>query len=498
MSKLAGLSGAQSLGLAAVGAVAVTAAVAWFGGAFDREAEVAQPVALMPAPKVSAPVVDAPKAAPEPVAVAPKPEEAAPAPAAEPAEPAKTAVEPAPEPEPQVAEAAPEPAPAPEPPRFDLVRVEADGSAMVAGRARPGANVAVEMDGAEIGRSVAGGDGSFAQFLEILPSAAPRVLRLRMDLEGAEPLYSSETALIAPTVPAVVAEAEAPVVAVDNAAAAVAEVASAEPVVTPAEVAKAEPQLPEPVAKPETVVAGTEPAPQPEAAKTPEPVAGTAAVATEPSVPVATVAADAKAGAETVAESQAVTENLPKAETARTEPAAVPRAPAVIVAGSDGVRVVQPPEPSPEVMSSVALDTISYSDEGEVELSGRAQGTGFVRVYIDNRPVTTQRIAADGNWRTGLPDVDTGVYTLRVDELDEEGEVVSRVETPFKREAQHVVVSAGQAAAVTVQPGDTLWAISRENYGEGLLYVRLFEANRDRIRNPDLIYPGQVFDIPRE
>ena len=81
MSKLAGLSGAQSLGLAAVGAVAVAAAVAWFGGAFDREAEVAQPVALMPAPKVSAPVVDAPKAAPEPVAVAPKPEEAAPAPA---------------------------------------------------------------------------------------------------------------------------------------------------------------------------------------------------------------------------------------------------------------------------------------------------------------------------------------------------------------------------------------------------------------------------------
>ena len=50
--------------------------------------------------------------------------------------------------------------------------------------------------------------------------------------------------------------------------------------------------------------------------------------------------------------------------------------------------------------------------------------------------------------------------------------------------------------AVTVQKGDTLWAISRESYGEGVLYVRVFEANRDRIRNPDLIYPGQVFTIP--
>jgi len=47
-----------------------------------------------------------------------------------------------------------------------------------------------------------------------------------------------------------------------------------------------------------------------------------------------------------------------------------------------------------------------------------------------------------------------------------------------------------------VQPGSTLWAISREHYGEGVLYVRVFEANRERIRDPDLIYPGQVFALP--
>jgi len=50
--------------------------------------------------------------------------------------------------------------------------------------------------------------------------------------------------------------------------------------------------------------------------------------------------------------------------------------------------------------------------------------------------------------------------------------------------------------AVTVQPGSTLWAISRRNYGEGIMYVRIYEANRDRIRDPDLIYPGQVFTVP--
>ena len=51
--------------------------------------------------------------------------------------------------------------------------------------------------------------------------------------------------------------------------------------------------------------------------------------------------------------------------------------------------------------------------------------------------------------------------------------------------------------AVTVQQGDTLWAISDTVYGDGLLFVRVFEANRDQIRNPDLIYPGQIFNSAR-
>ncbi|MGQ0567894.1 MAG: LysM peptidoglycan-binding domain-containing protein [Gemmobacter sp.] len=50
--------------------------------------------------------------------------------------------------------------------------------------------------------------------------------------------------------------------------------------------------------------------------------------------------------------------------------------------------------------------------------------------------------------------------------------------------------------SVTVQPGFTLWAIAQGQYGDGVLYVQVYEANRDRIRDPDLIYPGQVFALP--
>jgi len=178
---------------------------------------------------------------------------------------------------------------------------------------------------------------------------------------------------------------------------------------------------------------------------------------------------------------------------------------AVLLSDESGVRVLQPPaatEAPPEVMSSVALDAITYSDQGNVVLSGRAQGDGFVRVYLDNQPVASSQIAPDGGWRSDLPQVDTGVYTLRVDEMDSDGTVMSRVETPFKREDRTLVdgqeKTAQTARAVTVQPGNTLWEISRDRYGEGPMYVRIFEANRDRIRDPDLIYPGQIFTVPQD
>ncbi len=206
------------------------------------------------------------------------------------------------------------------------------------------------------------------------------------------------------------------------------------------------------------------------------------------------VVAEAEVGAEVEAD--------PAAEPEGT-PAKAPAAPTVLVQTKDGVSVMQSSstlETAPEIMANVALDAISYSESGEVELSGRGGEDRFVRVYLDNTPVTTSRIEENGNWRMQLPRVDTGIYTLRVDEVDDAGTVVSRVETPFKREDQAKLQANAApdtpAKVVTVQPGSTLWAIAAERYGSGTLYVRVFEANKDRIRDPDLIFPGQVFDIP--
>ena len=177
------------------------------------------------------------------------------------------------------------------------------------------------------------------------------------------------------------------------------------------------------------------------------------------------------------------------------------KAPVVMIADDDGVRVVQPDTAKKE--SDVALDTISYDDEGDVALAGRGQPSGFVRIYLDNTPISTASMDGTGQWNTALSEIDPGIYTLRVDQLDPTGQVSSRLETPFKRESIETLQSQllaleepARINVVTVQPGNTLWAIARKRYGLGVLYVRVFEANRDKIRDENLIYPGQIFELP--
>ncbi len=59
------------------------------------------------------------------------------------------------------------------------------------------------------------------------------------------------------------------------------------------------------------------------------------------------------------------------------------------------------------------------------------------------------------------------------------------------------VSAAGDSRQLHVVHGDNLWNIARAHYGEGLRYTLIFNANKDQIRDPNLIYPGQVFSLPK-
>ena len=89
-----------------------------------------------------------------------------------------------------------------------------------------------------------------------------------------------------------------------------------------------------------------------------------------------------------------------------------------------------------------------------------------------------------------------GIHKLRVDLIGEDGKVAARVESPFAR--ADFALKLRDDDFVVVQPGNSLWRIARSAYGEGIRYSTIYQANTDQIRDPDLIYPGQIFLVPSE
>jgi nucleoid-associated protein YgaU len=143
----------------------------------------------------------------------------------------------------------------------------------------------------------------------------------------------------------------------------------------------------------------------------------------------------------------------------------------------------------------LSLDALDYDHGGDVAMSGRAAPGAELQVYLNDRPLGTTEADERGAWRLAPPGaVAEGIYRLRVDRLNK-GKVVERIEMPFARQvAAADVPPEGQ---VLVQPGNSLWRIARQSYGEGVRFTLIFEANRTLIRDPDLIYPGQIFVLPR-
>ena len=146
-------------------------------------------------------------------------------------------------------------------------------------------------------------------------------------------------------------------------------------------------------------------------------------------------------------------------------------------------------------VDSITLDTISYSDNSDTELAGRARLNYSIRIYLNNKLETEVKVNESGAWKTTLSDIQAGIYILRLDELNQDGLVESRLELPFRREDEALIQAMGEGS-ITVQPGNSLWRIARKYYGKGMQYVEIFERNSHLIKDPDLIYPGQVFSLP--
>lgn len=436
------------------------------------------------------------------------------------------------------------------PPVFDILRVEKDGSVLIAGNAE--ANSVVELinpDGSVLGKTKAGPRGDFVIILDNPLKPGNHELYLRSVLPQKTPIISAEAGIVhvpgadgGEVLAMVSKEGEASRILIKPKAEAP-KVVVKKPAVTPAPAA-AKPEKPTKVAKLEPVIAKKEVVEQP-APIISKPASD--APKEKPAAPVAKV-------------------------TPKVEKAPEPAAPVV-------VKPIEKPVvklPAPVFSPKVVVEAVEV-EGGKIFIAGAVKRGLSVRVYIDNVPLGTVRGTADDRFLLQKTySLSAGHHTVRADVVNRtSGKVLARAEVPLVHEPAPVVVvkvqpkpvapkvipaapkpvakaapvvpkvekvvqepevpqivakpvqpaapkvvtapvqekpkadpeykvaSIGTPVAVIhtgstiiIKPGDNLWRISRKTYGRGIRYTTIYNANRDQIRDPSRIYIGQIFKLP--
>ncbi|NWG71919.1 MAG: LysM peptidoglycan-binding domain-containing protein [Parvularculaceae bacterium] len=157
--------------------------------------------------------------------------------------------------------------------------------------------------------------------------------------------------------------------------------------------------------------------------------------------------------------------------------------------------VLQEPTADEAGLGPLSLDVIDYDDSGAVIFAGRAEPARVVQLFINRQFLAEATSDVEGRWTISPAQaIAPGVYTLTAVQLDENGRPKYAIELPFERASlSDIDLRDGR---VVVQPGNSLWRIARRAYGKGAQYTIIYEANADQIRDPDLIYPGQIFTVP--
>jgi len=439
-------------------------------------------------------------------------------------------------------------------PSFDVTPALVDGNLLVAGRAGPGAVVTVLVDGVAAIDVVADAGGQFAAFLALDESESARAITLSARMGDGAAVASEGALIVAPALPQ--AEDSPPPSSVADAASAptpepapdgdvvaspstdtvalASEEPSDRPADTPGTEAGAAPAaatvLPEPApGRPEVAGNAATPGPSVVPVTPPPPEAAEANTGPAPPAPAANVPP---------ALLLATPDGVRVVQPAGSGSAQADLALDAISYGTEG-SVDLDGRASPGALvrlyrdNTLAAEARAGADaRWQADLGGVAPGLYRLRIdelapdgrvvrrielpFLREDPAALAAAAAavpglaaapasppepPGAAALPAPDATSAATAAPVPAVPD-----AAPEIPTATAGEDGVASAPSLATpaapavrlglVTVQPGNTLWGIASEQYGAGLLYVRVFEANRDRIRDPDLIYPGQVFTVP--
>ena len=400
------------------------------------------------------------------------------------------AIDPVADPTPASPESEAVPVPAPSLPKIDVWRVSPEGEAVVSGLAEAGARIEVLVDGVSVAAGDATGSGEFALLFTLAPNPEPSLMWLNMTGAAGTPVASEEMVALGP--------------------------------ISGPQLAEVAPAEPEPAQLPEEVVADLAPA-VPALL-----LSDTGAVVLQEAQPVQpdamtqvmidTIAYTPEGevqvgGRGTVgALVRLYLDNAQKVELAVAEGgtwlATLPEvAPGIYTLRVDqmeaGGKVTSRFETpfKRETLEALAAASApaAATDLAEAASAADPEPTADqpapAAVPADPEPSVTAAPAAPA---LAVADAapDATVAPPVAEPAPEAAEPAPAADPAPPADPAPVADPAPKLVTVTVQPGFTLWGIAQERYGDGVLYVQVFEANRDRIRDPDLIYPGQVFAVP--
>jgi nucleoid-associated protein YgaU len=177
--------------------------------------------------------------------------------------------------------------------------------------------------------------------------------------------------------------------------------------------------------------------------------------------------------------------------------------------------------PAPVSGARIAIQSVEADAPGGLVAKGSAQPNTALRLYLNQADVAEAKTQSDGRWSLTIKGgMSPGGYVIQADEINPSGAtVVASANAPFDYpdvptapalQAAAAPASAEPSSATSpadpviqsvqtkrVVTGHTLWALSKSYYGDPTRYPAIVDANRAQIHNPNVIYPGQVFVVPK-
>ena len=166
------------------------------------------------------------------------------------------------------------------------------------------------------------------------------------------------------------------------------------------------------------------------------------------------------------------------------QPLAGPAAPAV-----EDVLVTLP---------KIYIGTLSWAGKTDLRIKGSAKGGRSVTGSLGSILFGPVAISNAGEWEVMIDStsLDQSAVMLSALLLDETSTEIARA--GLKVAPAQLDIGRDGSEMVVIQKGDVLWRIAYRNYGNGIRYLDIVRRNKDRIDNPDLIYPTQIFALPKQ